>query len=493
MSVDYDLVIIGSSYEGIYAAQIANSLQARVALVTQSNSNKSLSFSPFFSLSFGEITHLINQIENNVWGLDSQSLGLDQIDLADISSWHHLIDRRLQAEHSLEQLAAAGVDVIVGKGEFCRLPRQAFLVGKRKLRSRKYLITTGVKSIIHAKYNIEQVSCLTIDDLKQNNCLANLPQKITIIGVSATSLELAQGLAKLNKSIILITPKTRILPQEDLKVAQLIQAQLTVDGVEIFTHATITSITESNKKKIINLNNRSLETEAIIFTDDYQVNIAELNLQGLRVKSNSSGIIVNHKFQTTNKDIYACGDVIGGLKSSTTIACQEVNIALKNILFISWLPKAKQNNNHIPQVVFTQPNLARLGINKTEAVRDYGNNIYVVKEYFKPIAQAQISGNTTGWCELILLPNGKIIGCTIIGDRAVELISTIAVMMQYKIKLDSNPRLGLLQVSIPYIAPSFCEILQRVATAFAQQKLQRDRNLSRRLENWFSWRRKWNF
>ena len=492
MSVDYDLVIIGNSYEGIYAAQIANSLQARVALVTQGDSEYLTNYSSFFSQSFAEITHLINQLENNIWGIDAQSLGLKQINLADINSWHQLIDQRLQAEHSFEQLAAAGVDVIVGKGEFCRLPKQAFIVGRRKLRSRKYLITTGAKSIINSKYNSEQMSCLTIDDLRQNNCLANLPQKITIIGVSAKSLELAQGLAKLNKSISLVIPKTRILPQEDLKVAQLIQAQLTADDIEIFTHATITNITESNKQKIINLGNRSLETEAIIFTDDYQVNISGLNLQGLSVKHDSSGIIVNHKFQTTNKDIYACGDVIGGLKTST-ITCQEVNIALKNILFLTWLPKQKQNKNYFPQVIFTQPNFTRVGLNKTEAIGDYGKKIYIIKEYFKTIAQAQISGNTTGWCELILRPNGQIIGCTIIGDRAVELISTIAVMMQHKIKLNSNLRSGLLQINIPYISPSFCEILQRAAIAFAQQKLQRDRNLSRRLEDWFSWRRKWNF
>ena len=79
MSVDYDLVIIGNSYEGIYAAQIANSLQARVALVTQGDSEYLTNYSSFFSQSFAEITHLINQLENNIWGIDAQSLGLKQI------------------------------------------------------------------------------------------------------------------------------------------------------------------------------------------------------------------------------------------------------------------------------------------------------------------------------------------------------------------------------------------------------------------------------
>ncbi|MDJ0903334.1 MAG: FAD-dependent oxidoreductase [Xenococcus sp. MO_188.B8] len=491
MSVDYDLVVIGSSYEGIYAAQTANNLKARVALVTQGDEYYLPSSHPIFNQSCSEFVRFINQLQNNAWRINSESLGVSQLTLEDLSSWGKLVAEKLHSEHSLARLAAAGVDVIFGKGEFCRLPKQAFLVGKRKLRSRKYLIATGARSIIKLVDGGNQVNCLTIDDLWQDNCLANLPHEITIIGSSARSLELAQGLAKLDKKISLVIPNTRILPQEDIKVAQLIQAQLTADAIEIFTNANVNKITESSNQKIIHIDDRSLATEAIIFTDNYEVNISGLNLSGVGVKHNNLGIMVNHKFQTSNKDIYACGDVIGGFKSAA-IACHEVNIALKTILFISWLRKSDQYNNYFPQAILTQPNFARVGINKTEASRDYGKNIYIIKEYFKTITQAQISGNTTGWCELILRPNGQILGCTIIGDRAVEIISTIGVMMQYKIKLNNNPRSGLLQVNIPYVSPSFSEILQRVATAFYQQKLQRDRKLSRRLENWFSFRRNWN-
>ena len=500
MSIDYDLVVIGSSYEGIYAAQTANDLQARVALVTQCDEYYIPSSHSIFNQSCSEITRFIIQSHDNIWGIDSESIEISQINLEDINSWTQLVKEKLQAEHSLERLAAAGVDVIFGKGEFCRLPKQAFIVGKRRLRSRKFLITTGAKSIIKSIEGSDRVNCLTIDDLWQNNCLVNLPHKIAIIGGSARSLELAQGLAKLNKTISLVILNTRMLPQEDLKVAQLIQAQLIADGIEIFTNATVTKIAEINEQKIIHLGDlakgktlgdQNLATEAIIFTDNYEVNISGLNLQGVGVKYQTSGIIVNHKFQTTNKDIYACGNVIGGLKYSA-ICCQEVNIALKNILFLSWLRKSDRDNKYLPDAVFTQPNFARVGVNKAEALRDYGKNIYIIKEYFKTIAQAQIAGNTTGWCELILRPNGQIMGCTIIGDRAMELISTIALMMQYKIKLNPNPRSGLLQINIPYVSPSFSEILQRVATAFYRQKLQRDRKLSRSLENWFSFRRNWN-
>ena len=492
MSVNYDLVVIGSSYEGIYAAERANSLKARVALVTQCDKSYIANYHTIFNQSCSELVHVIHQLENNIWGIDPESIDVKEIKLKEINNGCELIQERIQAEHSLARLAAAGVDVIFGQGEFCRLPKQAFLVGKRKLRSRKYLVTTGAKSIIKSTNYDNTANCVTIDDLWQNNCLANLPQNITIVGSSPRSLELAQILVKLNKSINLVIPNSRILPQEDIKIAQLIQAQLTADGIEIFTHTKITNITETNNQKIIQIGDRILQTEEIIFTDNYQVNISGLNLSGVRVKCDSLGIIVNHKFQTTNKDIYACGNVIGNVKSST-ISCQEVNIALTNILFFSWLGKSPRNKtNYLPQAMFTQPNFAKVGINKTDAIRDYGKNIYVIKEYFKTIPQAQISGNTTGWCELILRPNGQIIGCRIIGDRAVELISTIAIMMQYKIKLNLNPRSGLLQVNIPAISPSFLEILQRVATSFYQQKLQRDRKLIRKLENWFSFRRNWN-
>ena len=176
MSVDYDLVIIGSSYEGIYAAQTANNLKARVALVTQGEEYYIPNSHPIFNQSCGEITRFINQLQDNIWGIDSESMGVSQIHLEDINSWSQLVKERLQAEHSLERLAAAGVDVIFGQGEFCRLPKQAFLVRKRKLRSRKYLVTTSTKSIIKSTNYTNTANCLTIDDLWQNNCLVNLPQ-----------------------------------------------------------------------------------------------------------------------------------------------------------------------------------------------------------------------------------------------------------------------------------------------------------------------------
>ncbi|MGL6342271.1 MAG: mercuric reductase, partial [Waterburya sp.] len=161
-------------------------------------------------------------------------------------------------------------------------------------------------------------------------------------------------------------------------------------------------------------------------------------------------------------------------------------LVLKNTLFFPWY---KTNYNTLPWAILTQPNLARVGLTEAQAKQQYGEKIYVVKEYFKNLAQAQILEQTTGLCKLIVKENGTIIGCSLIGDRAADLITAIALMMQHKIRLDSNPMRGLTSVSIPTIYPTMSEILAQASNNFYLQKLQRQPKLLKRLQAWSSLRR----
>ncbi len=158
-------------------------------------------------------------------------------------------------------------------------------------------------------------------------------------------------------------------------------------------------------------------------------------------------------------------------------------------MFIS---RFKIDYRYLPWGILTQPNLARVGITETQAKQEYGEEIYIVKQYFKNIARSQITGETNGLCKLILTQNGTFLGCTIIGDRASELISPIAWAMKHKIRLTNNLMKGITETEFPYIYPSFPEIWQQAATDFHRQKLQRNPKLLNWLETWFNLRRDWN-
>ena len=512
MSFDYDVVVIGSTPEGIYAAQKAVLLKARVALVTQSEEEYLNHTSFIYNRCLNELVNSLSKFKSNPWGIWQEAIAIPEVSLLDIRNWANLIQENITTEHSLANLAVLGVDVIYGKGEFCRLPKQAFLVRgcppnrirglvrpvnnreglspesnsgactPRQLRSRNYLLATGAKYKIKSEYQ-KQFNCLTPDNLWQQN-LENFPKNLVIIGDSYRSLELAQGLARLGKKITLATSNKKILAAEAIEASKLFQAQLAADGIKLLLNSPLTQIQLIQDKTWIQLGNYAIETEAIVFTDRREPNITELNLAGVGVKYLQQGIIVNEKLQTTNQAIYACGDLLGG-NSLPHIAQYEVDIALKNMFSFPWF---KKDYRYLPIVILTQPNLARIGLTNHQ-LQQNNQDIYVITQHFKSIFQAQITELKTGWCQFIIKDNGEILGCTIICDRAIELINIITMMMQHKIKLTRNPIQGLLKQEIPYITPSFSEILNQVAIAFHQQKIQRNQSLSKRLETWFDWRR----
>ncbi len=479
--MEYDLVVIGSSKAGIEAAEKGTLLGARVALVTQSKAGciKNNSNSNYFRLK--EATTLIDRVNHSPWLLEKSFNNELAVDFNAISE---VANNNLVTDNSLSKLAALGVDVIFGEGEFCRLPKQAFIVGKRRLRSRNYLIAINSYFTIPSIPGIESANCLTYHDIWQQKDLTFLGSNLAIVGTSAASLELVQVLARLGKKVTLVVAKQRILPQEELAALMVIQAQLEADDIEIITNSSVTQIKEIAGETWLQAGDKALVIDTIIFTDYKELKISGLNLAGVGVKYDSTGINVNSKLQTTNKTIYACGDCIGIF--SSLIIQHQVNIALKNILLLPWF---ETDYSLIPRVVFTEPTLASIGMIETEARQNYGDKIYIVREYFKNITQSQISGQTTGWCQFILHPKGKILGCTIIGDRTEELISTIAVMMQNKIKLSNNPIQAILKTEITTISPSLSAILNKTALAFQQQKLQRQKKNYRWLKTWLKIKR----
>jgi pyruvate/2-oxoglutarate dehydrogenase complex dihydrolipoamide dehydrogenase (E3) component len=482
MAVDYDLVIIGSSWEGIYAARNAVQLKARVALVTQWNT-KYLPNDTLVNHSLSEIGSWNYRLANKFWATASE-IKLPTISFSEANNWAIEINSVVQTQNSLASLAALGVDVIVGKGEFYRLPKLGFQVNKRKLRSRSFLLATGSNFASRFIDSNSSNSYLTLRDLGSQK-LSDLPNNLIVVGSDPLALELAQTLARFNKQITLVVQHPRILPQEDLDIATLIQAQLEAEGINIYTNSEVSQIRVINNQKWLQAGDRALSTDEIIMVDYRQPNIEGLNLAGIDVKYDHQRVYVNQKLQTTNPNIYACGDLIGGY-CLPNIAQYEVNIILKNTLFFPWY---KTNYNNLAWAILTQPNLARVGLTEDQAKQQYGEKIYVVKEYFKNITQAQILEQTTGLCKLLVKENGTIIGCSLMGDRAADLITAIALMMQHQIKLDPNPMRGLTSVSIPTIYPTMTEILQQTSSNFYLQKLQRHPKLLKRLQAWFSLRK----
>lgn len=478
MALDYDLVVIGSSWVGIYAAQQAVQLQARVALVTNSD-HLFLPNDTLMSHVLGEVGRWNYQLANNPFAQISQCAALTPA-----QEWTSSITSAIQSQNSLANLAALGVDVIVERGEFCRLPHLAFHTAQRQLRSRNFLLATGANYVSESIAPRDNHQYLTLSNIWQTD-LASLGKNIIIVGSDPAALELAQTLARFEKTVTLVTAQSRILPQEDPEFTLLLQGQLEAEGIKLYLNSPSVQIKTIDGQKWLQAGDRALVAEEIIIANARQPNIDGLNLAAVGVKYNQQKVYVNRKLQTTNPKIYACGDVIGGY-GLPNIARYEANVILKNSLFFPWY---QVNYLSVPWVVATQPSFARIGLTTKKAQQQYGKDLYIVQEYFRDLERSPGVNFSTGMCKLLVRANGEIVGCSLICDHAEELISAIALMIQHKVKLDPNPMRGLTSLSLPTIYLSASEIWQRATNNFYHQKLQRDPRLLNHLRSWFSWRK----
>jgi pyruvate/2-oxoglutarate dehydrogenase complex dihydrolipoamide dehydrogenase (E3) component len=479
MSVDYDLVVIGQSPEGIYAAEKAIHLKARVALVEQP-------FPSILEASEETFSRILSYFSEN---LDKATqLGIYQpisdltVNVKAIQGLTKEVMNWLAEKNSPAKLSALGVDFIKGSGEFVRLPQQAFVVGNRRLRSRAYLIATGCHTAIFAREELSTVGYLTPDDIWQENCLESLPQVLAIISSNARGIILAQILKKLGKNVILIAENSGILPTEDVDVSRTIQAQLEAEGIRVLTNISISQLRKIEDKKWLQVGNQAIEVDEIIIADQYQPNIEGLNLEGVGVELQQNRLIVNHKLQTTNPIIYACGSSSSESYIFSNIARYEAKIALKNALFFPWF---KANYRFLPYPIPTYPQLARVGLTESQAIEHYGDKILVTKEYFKMLSKAQFLGETTGFLKLITHRNGEILGTHIVGMEAGEIINAIALAMKQKIKIQELSDLFFPDSTIS-------EIIQHTSLQWQQQQFNRQKSLQNFLENFFIWRRNWS-
>ncbi len=497
MTVEYDLIIIGGSRAGIYAALTAAYLKARVALVVSQNiQTKSLENSILDHRVFTQVGNVLQQVRNSPqFGIHfpntdtNQEEQIPSVNLSDAMKWAEAVVANCAEQISPVMLASLGVDVISGDGEFCRLPHFGFIVNNRRLRSRSYLIATGNRPLIPDINGLATVGYVTPIDIWQKwsdgdgerNSLSGLSNRWVVIGGSYLGIELAQTLVRLDYQVTLVISESHILPEEDLEASGLIQAQLEAEGIKIITKSPVTQVMEIEGRKWIQAGNKAIEADHILLAIGEEPNVEGLNLEGVGVKFSQGNLVLNDKLQTTNARIYGCGDLVGG-GYGANIAQYQASIALKNALFA---PLFKVNYRGIPRTVFTQLQLARVGLTEEEARQNYGKDVWVVRQYFKNLDKGQILGETTGFCKFVIRQNGEILGASVVGVEASELIGAIALSIQHKIKVGDI-------ADLPQVSPTFAEILQKTALEWRRQRLRRNQILQSLLEGFFNWRRDWS-
>lgn len=509
MAVDYDLIIIGGSPAGTYAAIAAAKLKARVALVeTEPSQSDWQGYSAIAQQTFTQLGRVAQQVKN------APQFGIYQahrdsppqqsslfVQWTEARQWAQAVVSNCSEQRSPAILGSLGIDVILGRGEFCRRPYLGFVVNNRRLRSRAYLIATGFRLTIPEIEGLQRVGYLTPTDLWQdglnvgnfnesdtlhpspqtqaNTPGRQLPKNWVVIGGNPMSIELAQTLIRLECEVTLVVSTPQILPTEDSEVSRLIQAQLEAEGIRILTQSPVTHVRRIDEKKWVQAGNQAIEADEILLTTQ-QPKLESLNLEGVGVQFQKQGLVLNEKLQTTNPRIYACGGSSGAWSSH--VSQYESRLILRNALF---LPLFKVDYQRIPRVIFSDPQVARVGLTEAQAIHRYGKAVFVVRQYFKSLDQAQILGETTGFCKLLVRRNGEILGASLVGPGASELIGAIALLVQQKLKVNAIAQL-------PHASPTLSEIIQKTALEWQRQRLERNQTFGTFLESFFNLRRRWS-
>lgn len=456
VAVEFDLVILGGSPAARYAALSASRFQARIALVEPPGMPV---FQPLYPAILSQLPpNLPPFTEPSVWAAEVVATQEEQL--------------------SLSHLASLGVDVIAATGHFSRQPRLSVRVEGRELRSRAYLLAPRTMTAIPPIEGLEKIGYQTPQTLWNTLESAKSPKTWAIVGGNSQAVELAQILYRLGKEVTLIAQSSQVLKREDPDIAKLLQASLEADGMTLITQAKVTQVKQIEGEKWLLAGNKAIETDEILLCSRPFPDVEGWNLAEAGVKLKKHGFKLNSKLQTTNPQIYA----LGGSSASFLqphIAQAEAELILKNTLFFPW---HSMDYSTFPTGIFSQPPVAQVGFTEAQAQEKFGKDFHILRHYYKGLSRAQMQGEITGFCKVLIRGNGEILGGAIVGREAMELIGAIAQAMQHKLKITDLAK-------YPAISSTLAEILPHTAAEWNHRRTYRRRDF---WEGWFNFLRSWS-
>lgn len=455
---DYDLCVIGGGAAGLVAAAGGAALGAKVALVEKHRlGGDCLWHGCVPSKALLHSARVAQTLRT------AQRAGLDpvepEIDLARVMERVRAVIRSLEPNDSPERFRGLGVEVLFGAGRFTAPDR--FELEGRAIAAKRYVLATGSRAALPPIAGLDRVPYLTNETLF--DLRAAVPHLI-VVGGGPIGVEMAQAFRRLGSTVDLVEAGPGILPREDEDMAALVRQSLEADGVRFHCQQRILSAEGAAGAVRLHLasegeEDKHLQGSHLLIAAGRRPNLENLGLQAAGVAVENGRLKLDARLRTTNKRIYACGDVAGPYLF-THMAEYQAGIVLRNALF-HW--PARCNPLAVPWCTFTEPELARVGLSESEAVR-HGLPHRVYSFDFAHIDRAVADDAGAGRAKLVVAPNGKLLGATLCGPHAGELIH------EYVLALANGMQASDLAGAI-HIYPTLAQINRRVAELHLKTQL----------------------
>ncbi len=437
MKYMYDVLVIGGGAAGLTASGIAANFGAKTMMVEKDRLGGDCTWTGCVpSKTLIKAASVLHNAKKSIkYGLD---IDLGDVDTSKVMKHVDKVRREVYDDADKPEIfEAMGIDVEAGEASFTDRHRVKIVDnnGSEKEITAKYIfICTGAKAFVPPIEGINDVDVLTNESMFE---IGKLPKKLVIVGAGPIGTEMAQSFNRLGSEVHVLDMAPRIQMNDDEELAKILQGVLTKEGVQYNLEVEIEKFEKTEEGVCVffraGKEHLSIEADSVLMATGRRANIRTLNLESTGVKTWKGGIEVDDKCRTNISNIYAVGDVTGRYQF-THMSEHMAKVAATNALI---KVPMKIDINHVPWVTYTDPELGHVGATEKQ-LRERGVSFEVYRFPFSKIDRAVTDGQTTGLIKVFAKKwTGKILGASILGAHAGEMISQYALAMKNGVTLRS--------------------------------------------------------
>ena len=454
--IEPDICVIGAGSGGLSVAAASAQLGVKVVLIEKGKmGGDCLNYGCVPSkamIAAAKQAHLMSAGEK--FGIKAE---VASVNFKKVHDHIHDVIASIAPTDSVERFTGLGVKVIEAEGTF--KDRRTVLAGDYEIKARRFVIATGSSAGVPPISGLEKVPYLTNETIFDNT---RKPAHLIIIGGGPIGMELAQAHRRLGSEVTVLEMFAP-LAKDDPELTAIVLDQVQRDGVNIRSGITVQHVSVRGKgvRVTITEQDKSIEIDGshLLIAAGRKPNLSGLNLEAAGVEYTPRGIEVNSQLKTTNRKIYAIGDVAGSLQF-THVANYHAGIVIRSAIFR--LP-VKVNTDIVPWVTYTDPELAHVGLDEVAAKKRFGD-IRILRWPYAENDRATAERKTDGMVKVITTTKGKILGASIVGQSAGELIQPWVLAITKGLKIGA-----MTSIIVPY--PTLGEINKRVSYGFYTDRL----------------------
>lgn len=446
----FDYVVVGAGPAGVMAATTAAKMGKSVALLEKCRVGGASVWNGCIpSKALLKASKLVRELGR----LKRFDIEIDIKNIDTNKSMNHIQDVMSDAHSSYMRLLDKFSNISIFFGDFIFEDGHTLKCGEDSIFGEKIIICVGAKTFVPPIDGLKEIDFLTnqnIFDLKK------LPSSLIVIGAGAIGIELASSLNRLGVFCSVVLRESRILSQDDEELALMLQNKLVEEGMRFIDFATPKRFIKSSSGVILEYEKdgklERIEAENLLIATGRTPDVEKLNLEGIGVETQRKKVVSDNYLATKLPHIYVAGDCVGpfGFVHS---AEYQAYIATKN----AFGDRLECDYSSFGWCTFTDPELAGMGLRESEARDRFGENeIIVFKEEYRDIHRGFSDDKQRGVLKIISKSDGEILGATILGERAAELVNELIVAKSAKVKLQNI-------ANMVHIYPSFSDIIINAA------------------------------